>query len=934
MYLASSAIFYNFFLYLFTFSLAICTVKTLRFLINSWYGSPVQNCVRKLRCILTLQSLIKNIESISSVDDLASIKSYVKASYEWIKASFDVIPINQLVNGRAQFIDALLCHLWELYGLRSESDLALCAVGGYGRGHLQPYSDIDLLIVSKRSLKPDVQEKISLFITLLWDIKLDIGQSVRTIKDTVKLAKDDITIATNLVESRLLCGSETVFEKLWEEANGRHSWSSQAFFSAKYEEQKKRHAKFNGTAYNLEPNVKENPGCLRDIQSIGWVAKKHFKEYDGWNLVGHGYFTENEHSELIACRMHLWKMRCALHLVAGRSENRLLFDYQPDVAAMLGYGEHGKASVEKMMRDFFRTIARVSELNQMLLQRFKYDMLNQSVQKTVIVNEDFELLDNMISPRREDVFTTPETILAFLDTITQNPEVQGLSTTCIRQLRNAQRQYDASYFVDRPECRRQFMALVKQPAFFDFAWDIMHQYGILQSYLPEWDAIVGMMQFDLFHAYTVDEHTHRLVKHVNYFFSDKNKDFPRCGRICRNLDKPDILYIAAIFHDIAKGRNGDHSTLGAIDVAKFCKQHDVPEEDANMISWLVENHLLMSVVAQRRDIYDPEVISEFAGAVRSHNHLNLLYTLTLADIRATNDNLWNDWKASLLRELYLMTQKALDNGLQCQVTIKERVDTHKHQAKQILQERAINPESIDALWARLDDDYFVRFKPTQIAWHTDEIIKAQNAWLTPEHDGLLVKANDNSAKGGTEIFIYGKDRKALFAQVASVLDSRNCSIHDAHVTVTRDGYVFDSMLILENDGTRLSSDSRIASLEKAVSEQLEKPGRSHENKRKLPRQMKQLNVPTKVRFFTLNDEATLVELEALDAPGILAKIGHAFVDTNVTLKLAKIATIGERAEDIFIVSNDAGVALTQEQQVSLKKRILFKLDQLEDITIP
>ncbi|WP_218310897.1 [protein-PII] uridylyltransferase [Alteromonas antoniana] len=883
---------------------------------------------------MTLQSVIEQVDTITSVDDLPAIKQCVSNSYDWLKTSFDTIPVNQLVTGRAQFVDALLCHLWELFGLTAEQELALCAVGGYGRGHLQPYSDIDLLIVSKKPLGQSAQEKVGQFITLLWDIKLDVGQSVRTIKETVKLAKEDISIATNLVESRLLCGSETVFEKLWEEVNGRNTWTSKAFFAAKYDEQQARHAKFNGTAYNLEPNIKENPGCLRDIQSIGWVAKKHFKEYDGWNLVGHGYFTEQEHSELITCRMHLWKIRCALHLVAGRSENRLLFDYQPDVAAMLGYGEEGKRSVEKMMRDFFRVVRRVSELNRMLLQRFSYDMLNQSVQHTLHINDDFSLLDNMISPRHDNVFNSPEAILDFLMLIANTQEVKGLDTDCIRQLRDAHRAFETEYFVEREACRDKLIALFRHTAFFDFAWDIMHQYGILQAYLPQWDAIVGMMQFDLFHAYTVDEHTHRLVKHVNHYFSKENKAFPRCGRICRNLDKPEILYIAAIFHDIAKGRNGDHSTLGAQDVLDFCELHKIPSEDAHLISWLVENHLLMSVVAQRRDIYDPDVINEFASAMRSHTHLNLLYTLTLADIRATNDNLWNDWKASLLRELYLMTQKALDNGLQCQVTLNERVETHKLLAKQALSEQGADMHAVDVLWARLDDDYFVRFKPAQIAWHTQEIINAQADWMGADDTRLLVRANDGSAKGGTEILIYGKDRKALFAQVASVLDSRNCSIHDAHITVTRDGYVFDSLLVLENDGSRLSSDSRIKTLEKAIYEQLEKPGRAHDNKRKLPRQMRQLDVPTKVRFFSIGDDATLVELEALDAPGILAKVGHAFVDCQVTLKLAKIATIGERAEDIFIVSNDAGKSLTQEQQVALKKQILFKLDQLEDITIP
>ncbi|WP_218354807.1 [protein-PII] uridylyltransferase [Alteromonas lipotrueiana] len=883
---------------------------------------------------MSLQKLIAQVEQISSVEDLPAIKQCVKNSYQWLDTAFDTSPVNQLVTGRAQFVDALLLHLWHLLRLDEVKDLALCAVGGYGRGHLQPYSDIDLLIISQRELQTPTQDKISQFITLLWDIRLDVGQAVRTLKETVSLAKDDISIATNLIESRLLTGNEPLFELMLKETHGRQTWTSQAFFVAKYDEQKARHAKFNGTAYNLEPNIKENPGCLRDIQSIGWVAKKHFKEYDGWNLVGHGYFTEDEHSELIRSRMHLWRLRFALHLIAGRSENRLLFDYQPEVAARLGYGNEAKTSVERMMRDFFRTVRRVSELNKMLLHRFRYDMLNQSVKSQTIINDDFWLLDGMIAPRHENAINTPEAVLHFLQVVADTPEVEGLDTDTIRQLRNTRRAFESEYFIEREACRKQIMVLFRHPQFFDYAWDIMHQYGVLQSYLPEWDKIVGMMQFDLFHAYTVDEHTHRLVKHINHYFSLKNREFPRCGRIARNLDKPELLYIAAIFHDIAKGRNGDHSVLGAEDVHAFCARHEISDNEAQLISWLVQNHLLMSMVAQRRDIYDPDVINEFATTVRSQNHLNLLYSLTLADIRATNDNLWNDWKASLLRELYLMTQKALDNGLQCQATLNERVEQHKKSAVQLLKESGEDQGRVDVFWSRMDDDYFVRFKPAQIAWHSREIIQAEQSLFLEDPDNLLIRANDEIAKGGTEILIYGKDRQALFAQVASVLDSRNCSIHDAHITVTRDGYVFDSMLVLENDGSRLSSKSRTNTLEEAILSQLNKPGFAHDNKRKLPRQMRQLDVPTKVRFFNIADEYTLIELEALDAPGILAKVGHAFVDRNVTLKLAKIATIGERAEDVFIVTNHEGSALTPEQQVGLKKQILYKLDQLEDINIP
>jgi len=864
--------------------------------------------------------------------DVAEVKQIVKDSYEWLNESFATTPVERLVFGRAELIDALLQRLWVLFQLADDKDIALCAVGGYGRGHLQPYSDIDLLIVSEKPLSGKAKEKISQFITLLWDVKLDIGQSVRTIKETVAQAKQDISVATNLIESRFLCGNPTVFERLWNEVNIKPIWSSKDFFAAKYDEQRARHNKFNGTSYNLEPNIKENPGCLRDIQSIGWVAKKHFKEYDGWNLVGHGYFTEQEYHELISCRLHLWKIRCALHLVAGRSENRLLFDYQPEVARRLGYSGESKPAVEKMMRDFFRIVRRVSELNSLLLQRFRAELIAQPVCQIMPLSPSFRLCDGLISPQHDNVFQTPEDILAFILLIANTPEVKGLDTGCIRLLRQARRAFDGDYYVNRPDCRAIFADLLRHPHFFDVAWDIMHQYGILQAYLPQWDAIVGMMQFDLFHAYTVDEHTHRVVKNIHYYFSPKNTEFPRCGRIAKNLDKPEILYLAGIFHDIAKGRNGDHSELGAIDVMNFCHEHGIAQADAELVAWLVKHHLLMSVVAQRRDIYDPDVISDFATAVRSHNHLNLLYALTLADIRATNDNLWNDWKSSLLRELYLMTQKALDNGLECVATLHERVHDHKQQALSLLQAQGFSVEQIDFLWNRLDHDYFVRFKPAQIAWHSAEIINA-SPLFDAEPDMLLVKANDGSAKAGTEILIYGKDRKALFAQVASVLDSRNCSIHDAHITITRDGYVFDSIIVLEQDGTRLSSASRIHSLEQAILVQLQKPGRSHHNQRKISRQLKQLDVPTKIRFFTLNDEATLVELEALDAPGILAKVGHAFVDCEVTLKLAKIATIGERAEDIFIVSNDQGRALTPEQQVALKHRIHTKLDQLEDINL-
>ncbi|MDP5029498.1 MAG: [protein-PII] uridylyltransferase [Paraglaciecola sp.] len=866
---------------------------------------------------MSLQSLIAQIKLINSADNIAGFKACIANSYEWLNSEFSRGDVTGLVMGRATFIDSMLRHLWRLSDLNQQKHLSLIAVGGYGRGQLQPYSDIDLLILSSKSFSKSQQDSISRFITLLWDIGLDLGQSVRTIKETYNHAKQDVTIATNLVEARLLIGSQDTFEELQEKLQSRSYWSSKDFFLAKLEEQTLRHSKFKGTSYNLEPNIKESPGCLRDIQSIGWVAKKHFKVIDGTELINKGYFNEQELEELIECRNHLWRMRFALHLIAGRSENRLLFDFQTDVAAKLGYGEDGKASVERMMKAFFRTVRRISELNEMLLQRFSSDVLAAKVKVSENINSDFEVLDGLIAPRHNDVFNTPEDILLFLLTVADNPQINGLHSSSLRQLRLARRKFHSQYFAERPECRKLFMQLMKHPNYFAIAWDITHKHGIIQAYLPQWDHIVGMMQFDLFHAYTVDEHTHRLIKNVYHYGLPENKDFPRCGRIVKNLDKPELLYIAAIFHDIGKGRNGDHSKLGAIDVEEFCQTHEIESKDAELISWLVENHLLMSVIAQRRDIYDPDVINEFATQVRSHNSLNHLYVLTLADIRATNDNLWNDWKASLLRELFLLTQKALDNGLECKVAIQDRVDEHQTKAKAILLENGMNPIQIEQFWKRLSDDYFARFKPEQIAWHANVILASHPM----TDDFLLVEANENTAKSGTELIVYGKMKKNMFAQIASVLDSRNVSIHDAQIMRTHDGYIFDSFIILEHNGDRINSASRLNSLKKAVETQLTKPGQDHSNKRKMSRQMKQLDVPTKVRFYPGHSNVTLVELEALDAPGLLAKIGELFVELEFNLHMAKISTIGERAEDLFIVSSKDNTQLTQNQQVQFKTRL-------------
>lgn len=876
-------------------------------------------------------SLDTHIKQVNQLGDLhaPTFKQAIAANYQWLEAALVAEPIEQLIVGRAAFIDALVSRIWQLNQLEQQAAIALVAVGGYGRGQLQPYSDVDLLILSQAPLTEQQQQQVSDFIRFCWDIGLEVGQAVRTIAQAIELGKNEITIATNMLEARLLIGCQDTFQQMQQAVQATDFWPSQRFFAAKLAEQQQRHQKFHGTAYNLEPNIKENPGCLRDIQSIGWVAKKHFQAFTGKELVEHGYFTQSELDELIECRNHLWRMRAALHLCAGRSENRLLFDYQSAVAERLGFGNDGKKAVEAMMKGFFRQVWRISELNQMLMQRFEQEILPNTTHQLQSINDDFELADGLLQPRHERVFSSPEAILDCLLLLANTPQAKGISADTLRQLRNARCAFAAQYFVERQACRSRFMTLMRHPDCFGLAWDIMYQHGILHAYLPEWDHIAGMMQFDLFHAYTVDEHTHRLVKLVQQYSLPENSRFPRCQRIVRNLDKPELLFIAAIFHDIGKGRGGDHAVLGAQDAAQFCQQHDLSEQDAAMIVWLVENHLLMSTVAQRRDIYDPQVVNDFTARVKTQAHLDQLYALTLADIRATNDNLWNDWKASLLRELYLFTQKALANGLECQASMQERSQQHRQQAREMLLEQGIDDHQLQGFWQRLESDYFVRFNPRQIAWHARQILPA----LHDEQSNILVAINAETSKSGTELLLYGPDRIALFAQVASVLDSLHCSIHDANL-ITQDSMVFDSFMLLESDGSPIDQPRRLQQLQRAISTQLNKAGDQHRNNRRMSRRMrqleKQLNIACKVRFFAGPRGLTLMELEALDFPGLLATIGRALVEQNVSLHMAKITTIGERAEDVFMLSTLDGQALSVEQEVALRNHLTHKLEQVSN----
>ncbi|WOC25181.1 [protein-PII] uridylyltransferase [Pseudoalteromonas sp. N1230-9] len=868
---------------------------------------------------MALPNKVKKL--LSQAEQLSDYRDCSSYFYKWLQNEFSKQPVSNLINARAEFIDRLLIKLFHDYDLAHESDLALIAVGGYGRGELHPYSDIDFMLLVSEQPSDAVCEKIGQFVTMLWDLNLEIGHSVRTIEQALEQKREDVTFATSLLESRLIFGNHIEFEKLKRHLDDTPIWRSDEFFLAKVQEQNLRHKKCHGTAYNLEPNIKENPGGLRDLQTIIWVAKKHFRAETLQELINHGYLTHEEYQELSECLENLWNIRFALHIAAGRSENRLLFDHQPHAAEILGFGSDGKASVERMMKRLFRIMSRVRELNQMLLSYFEQSILPGAGELPVVeLDRNFERIGHQIRVKNPSVFFRRDQLFVLFEHIADNPEITHIYPSTIRTMRQVRRRLLGD-LQDYAACREAFLRLVKHPNGMGRAFTLMHKHGMIAAYLPQWRNIFGQMQFDLFHAYTVDEHTHKLINNIyKYFDKSKVSEFPLCSEIVTRMDKPELLYLAGIFHDIAKGRGGDHSELGSVDALAFAKLHRFPASDGKLISWLVANHLLMSVTAQRKDINDPDVIKDFASKVKTERQLDYLYCLTLADIRATNDNLWNDWKNTLLRELYLHTQRALRLGLENPMDQRDQIRDKKQQAKQRLLNHGCNEDQIDLIWSRFKANYFTAFSEQQISWHTEHLLSCEDL------SQPSVMVSDTAMHGGTQVFAYSPYSGGLFARLVSVIGSKKAQIQHAQVLTTKDGYVLFSFVILEVNGDPIAS-NRAQGIKRALDAAISDPKKKIRFKKNRSQRFKDFNIKPKIVLRPhARKDRSLIEIQAVDIPGLLTKIAEVFQAHLLHIHAARITTVGERAEDFFVVSNNEYQALTDEEQAKIHQALRKKLN--------
>ncbi|MGI9877430.1 bifunctional uridylyltransferase/uridylyl-removing protein GlnD [Vibrio chagasii] len=857
--------------------------------------------------------------------EICELKNQLEIFTQYQKNEFlNHHPVTDLVLLRSEYMDLLLRRLWKHFGFSNLPHISLVAVGGYGRGELHPLSDIDILIVSQKTLPPALGEKVSQFITLLWDLRLEVGHAVRTIAECIDIGIDDLTVATNLQESRLLCGSEDTFQELKLKIHSDSFWPSETFYKAKIQEQRERHARYHDTTYNLEPDIKSTPGGLRDIHTLSWVARRHFGATSLLEMSKYGFLTDAEYRELVECQDFLWRVRFALHIELRRYDNRLTFAHQAQVAEHLGYTGEGNRGVEMMMKEFYRTLRRVAELNKMLLKLFDQAIINGGeTEEAEILDNDFQRRGSLIEARKPALFQArPETILDMFIHIANDSSIEGVSPPTLRQLRTARRRLNR-FLHTIPEAREKFMTLVRHPNALHKAFSLMHKLGVLSAYLPQWSQIVGQMQFDLFHVYTVDEHSIRLLKHINRFGQIENHDkHPICCEVYPRVQKKELLILAAIFHDIGKGRGGDHSEIGAVEAYSFCIEHGLSKPEAKQVAWLVQNHLLMSVTAQRRDIYDPEVITEFAKKVRDEESLELLVCLTVADICATNPELWNSWKRTLLAELFHSTQRALRRGLENPVDVRDRIRHNQQMASALLRKEGFTAREIEVLWQRFKADYFLRHTHKQIAWHCEHLLRLED----PSQPLVLI--SKKATRGGTEVFVYCKDQAALFATVVAELDRRNFNVHDAQVMASKDGHVLDTFIVLDQHGNAID-EARHKAVAKHLTHVLADGRPTKIKTRRTPRNLQHFKVKTLVEFLpTKSKKRTLMELRALDTPGLLAQVGATFAELGINLHGAKITTIGERAEDLFILTSDTGGRLSEEQEQALRERLTEHVSEL------
>ncbi len=799
-----------------------------------------------------------------------------------------------MLRRHCRLIDQQLQAVWRQ--LEMPADITLVAVGGYGRGQLFPYSDIDLLILLPVATSDALGAKLEQFVGVLWDIGLEIGHSVRTLAECIELSAQDITVQTSLLEARYISGKRPLFLQFKKQF--ARAIDVPQFAKAKRLEQEQRHARFHDT--NLEPNVKEVAGGLRDLHNILWISKAASIGASWTALVKAEVITRREAALLRKHETFLQNLRIHLHYVANRREERLVFDVQTALAAQMGFRDtaHRRAS-EHLMQRFYRTALEIGQINTIVLPNLNALISPQRERSAKPINERFSAHNERLEAVDEGLFRRiPGAILEAFNLLQQHPQLKGMTAQTLRAMWRAGDQINPA-FRRNPENRAMFLRILRSPERVIRELRRMNQYGVLGRYIPAFGRIVGQMQHDLYHVYTVDEHILKVVRNLRRFaVPELAHEFPLCSRLMSEFARPEVLYLAGLFHDIAKGRGGDHSMLGKADAQRFCREHGLAADDVKLVVWLVESHLMMSATAQKQDLSDPDVIDAFAARAGDERRLIALYLLTVADIRGTSPKVWNAWKAKLLEDLFRITRRRLGGDMRSlESSMQQRQDAAK--AKLLLY--AIKEEASDKFWSQLDTAYFLRHDVDEIAWHT-RLLNYRVDATEP-----VVKARPSPVGEGLQVMIYARDRKDLFAHICSFFERISYTIVEAKIYTTRHGYALDSFEILDPNNKHPQYRDLIGYIEYELAQRLASEAPLEPLARgRVSRLLKHFPITPEVTI--VPDERGLYKVLSViagDRPGLLSRVARCLVDFQINLNTAKINTLGDRAEDIFLINGDA-----------------------------
>ncbi len=839
-----------------------------------------------------------------------ALRNELRAEREGLIARFEQGgSVTGLLKGLARITDRYVGRLVHSSGI--DAGVAVIAVGGYGRGELFPHSDVDILLLPRAELDADGRARIEKLIGTLWDTGLHLGHSVRTLAECQEEARRDVTVLTAMMESRLIAGPRAIFDDFSRAIID--VLDSQAYFRAKLLEQQQRHTKYQETPYSLEPNCKESPGGLRDLQVMLWVARAAGFGASWQQLATRGLLTGEEFRLLKRNERTLKEIRARLHLAAGRREDRLVFDVQGAVAQAMGIEASAthRAS-ERLMQRYYWAAKVVTQLNTIVLQNIEERLFPRGEEITVRIDDVFVARNEKLDLVSEDALQRdPNAMLRAFLVLQQHAELKDMTTRLLRALWHGRFLIDREFRRD-PRNRATFIAILQQPRGIVHGLRRMNQWSVLGRYLPVFRRIIGQMQHDLFHVYTVDQHILQVIRNLRRFtMAEFAHEFPLCSQLIADFERPWLLYVAALFHDIAKGRGGDHSELGASDAITFCREHGLSRDDTALVAFLVEHHLLMSRVAQKQDIADPDVVRQFAQRVHSERRLIALYLLTVADVRGTSPRVWNNWKAKLLEDLFLLTRRLLGGDVAPASAVLEH---RRREALAILKLYGLSETAHEALWKQLDVVYFLRHSARDIAWHARALV----AHVTTDH--AIVRARLSQTGEGAEVLIYVRDQKDLFARVCGYFDSRNLSILDAKIHTTRHGYALDTFLVSDRGRSRHYREllTRIESeLAAWIDQVMPLP---HPVKGRLSRHSRHFPVSPDVHLQPDADgRHFLLNVTATDRIGLLYAMTRVLAAHGINVHTAKINTLGERVEDVFLIDgpelNDARGQLQVEQDL-------------------